>query len=54
MTINTKRDRCKMTYDLYINLPMSKCERQINFIIPKNPELIKKLDRNKNHPLIRI
>ena len=32
---------------------MSMLERRINFIIAKNPKLIKSLDRNKNHPLIR-
>ena len=52
-TLKTINDRCNMTYEYYMNLPMSMVERRINFIIAKNPELINKFDRNKNHPLIR-
>ena len=33
--------------------PMSMCERKINLNIAKNPQMIKSLDRNKNHSLIR-
>ena len=44
---------CNMSYKYYINQPMSMLERRMNFIIAKNPKLIKSLDRNKNHPLIR-
>ena len=32
---------------------MSMVERRINIIIAKNPSLINKLNRDKNHPLIR-
>ena len=32
---------------------MSMLERRINMIIAKNPQLIKSLDRTKNHPVIR-
>ena len=32
---------------------MSMLERRINMIIPKNPQLINSLDRNKNRPSIR-
>ena len=53
MTMNTISDRCNMTYEQYINQPMSMCERKINIIIARNPHLLNYLDRNKNHPLIR-
>ena len=52
-TINIIIDRCDMTYDYYMNLPMSMVERQIIFNIAKNPHLINTLDRTKNHPLMR-
>ena len=42
-----------MTYEHYINQPMSLCDRKINLNIARNPELIISLDRNKNHHLIR-
>ena len=53
MVINTISCKCNMSYKYYINHPMSMLERRINFIIAKNPKLMKSLDRNKNHPLIR-
>ena len=53
MTFNTTNDKCNITYENYKNNPMSMCERKINLNIAKNPQLIKSLDRNKNHPLIR-
>ena len=53
MTINLISDRCKMTYENYINQPMSMCERKRNTNIASNPHLINSLGRNKNHPLIR-
>ena len=53
MNIKIKIDRCNMTYEYYMNLPMSMVERQINFNIAKNPHLINTLDRTKNHPLTR-
>ena len=53
MAINIIIDRCNMTYDYYMNLPMSMVERQINFNFAKNPHLINTLDRTKNNPLIR-
>ena len=52
MTINTISDRCNVTYEQYLNQPMSMDERQTSFNIAKNPELINTLDRTKNHPLI--
>ena len=53
MTIYIIIDRCNITYEINNNNPMPMVERRINFIIVKNPHLIKKLDRTKNHPLIR-
>ena len=53
MTTNINSDRCSMTYENYINQPMDMCERKINMIIAKNPQLINSLDRKINHPLIR-
>ena len=53
MIIKTINGRGNMTYDIYMNLPMSMVEKQINFIIAKKPHLINTLDRTKNHPLIR-
>ena len=52
MIIQTISHRRNMTYKYYLNQPMSMCERKINMIIARNPELINSLDRNKNHPLI--
>ena len=51
--INTTFCKTNMTYEIYINTPMSMLDRRINFIIAKNPDLINKLDRTKHHPLIR-
>ena len=53
MIISTISCKCNMSYKYYIYHPMSKLERQINMIIAKNPQLLKFLDRTKNHPLIR-
>ena len=53
MIINTISCFCNMTYKYYLLMPMSMVERRINYIIAKDPNLIKCLDRNKNHPLIR-
>ena len=53
MTINIIGDRCNMTYEYYINQPMSMCQRKINMNIAKNPLLKNSLDRKQNHPLIR-
>ena len=52
MTIKTINDRCNISYECYINQPMSMCERKIN-MNARNPQMIISLDRNKNHPLIR-
>ena len=52
MTIKTISDKCNITYEQYLNQPMSLYERKINMIVAKNPQLIKLLDRNKYHPLI--
>ena len=54
MIINTISCMCNMNYKYYIKRPMSMLERRINFIIARNPQLINCLNRNKNHPLIRI
>ena len=53
MTINIISDRCNMTYEHYINQPMSLCETKINMNFARSPYLINPLDRIKNHPLIR-
>ena len=53
MAINIFSDRSNMTYENYINQPMSMCETKINMIFARNPHLINSLNRNKNHPLIR-
>ena len=53
MTINTRNYSCNLTYENYMNNPMSTCERKINLNSAENPQLINSLDRNKNHPLIR-
>ena len=53
MTINIISDRCKMTFESYINEQMSLCERKINMNFARNPLLINSLDRNKSHLLIR-
>ena len=53
MNINFITDLTNMTYEYYINQPMSMCERKINMNIVRNPHLINSLDRNKKHPLIR-
>ena len=42
-----------MTYKTYIQQPMPMVERRMNCVIHKCPQLIRTLDRNKNHPLIR-
>ena len=53
MIINTVSCMCNMSYNYYINQPMSMLERRINFIFARNPQLINSLYRNKNHPLFR-
>ena len=53
MILKTINDRCNMTYKYYKNTPMSMIERRNNINIAKNPSLIKKINWNKNHPLIR-
>ena len=53
MTFNTINDKCNITYENYMNNPMSMCERKINLNLAKDPQLINSLDRNKNEPLIR-
>ena len=42
-----------MTYEFYINQPMQSVELRLNMVVAKNPQLIKSLDQNKNHHLIR-
>ena len=53
MTVNINGDRRNMTYESYINQPISMCERKIKINIAENPHFINSLDRNKNLPLIR-
>ena len=53
MIINIISDRCNKSTEMYIDNPMPMVERRINFIIAKNPQLIKSLHRNKNHALSR-
>ena len=53
MILKTINDRCNMTYEYYMNLPMSMVERRININIAKNPSLKNSFDRNKNHCLVR-
>ena len=53
ITINSIHDRCNITHTEYLKLPKPAKERNINMKIDKNPQLIKSLNRNKNHPLIR-
>ena len=50
MIINITSCICNIRYKHYIDKPMSKLERRINYIITKNPELI---NQKHNHPLIR-
>ena len=50
--LKTISDRCNMTHEFYENMPMSMIERRLNFIIAKNPSIIKSLDQTTNHPLI--
>ena len=47
MILKTINDRCNMTYEYYMNLPMSMVERRININFAKNPSLINSFDRNK-------
>ena len=51
--LKTINDRCNMTLEFYKNMPMSMIERRLNFIIAKNPSLIKSLNQTTNHRLIR-
>ena len=52
MIISSISDSCNLVYEHYINQPMHKVERRLNFVIDRDPQLINSLDRNKNHPLI--
>ena len=53
MIIITIKIKMNMTYEHYINQPMSMCERKKNMRNARKPQLMNLLDRNKNHPLIR-
>ena len=53
LVIDTLNDRFNTTYEHYINRSMDMCERKINMVIARNPQLINSLHRNKSHPLIR-
>ena len=50
ITIADERD---MTYDFYIKHNMCALEWKLNAMINKNNNLITKLDRSKDHPIIR-
>ena len=45
--------RCNMTYNYYMNSPMSIIERYINMNLSKNPQLIKSLNIKDKHPITR-
>ena len=45
MTIIKSCDRCNMTYEYYLQQPMSMCESKINMNIARNPHLMNLLDR---------
>ena len=49
MIINSISCRCNIKYNHYVDKPTSVLERRMNYIIAKNPSLIKET----NHPLIR-
>ena len=53
MNITTVNDKMYMTYDYYIIKSMPMLERRTIFIISKNPNLVKSLNRSHIHPLIR-
>ena len=50
MIIKTVTDKYWMTYKTYMQQPVPMVERRLNFVIHKNPQLKKALDRNKNTP----
>ena len=54
MIIKTTTDKHYMTQKYYIEHLMQMIERRLNFVIDTHPQLINALNRNKNHPLIRI
>ena len=45
--------KCNMTYEKYMNSPMSMLERRINMVIGKNPQLKKSLNMKDIHPITR-
>ena len=53
MVINSISDRRNMTYEQHMNQPMQPVELRLKLMVAKNPQLIKSLDRNINHPLTR-
>ena len=53
MNILIVNHKMHMTYDNYINQPMSAVEMRLNFIFARNPHLINSLNRYHIHPLIR-
>ena len=53
MKISMISCRCNMTYNIYMNTPMSMLERRINMVIGKNPQLKKSLNIKENHPFTR-
>ena len=53
MNITTINDKMFMPHKYYLQHPMSMLKRRLNFIISKDPLLIKSLNRSHIHPLIR-
>ena len=53
MNIITVANKLDITYDFHIKHNMHAVEWNINTMMNKNKNLIKKLDRRKCHPLIR-
>ena len=53
MAFNTIIDKSNITYENYMNKPMSLCERNKNLNFAKNPQLISSSVRNENHHSIR-
>ena len=53
LNINITTCLCNIAYEYYIKQPKPMIEWKINMILAKYPHLINKLDRTKNHPMIR-
>ena len=53
MNNTTVNDKMYMSYNYYIQNPMSMVELRLHMVIAENPHLIKSLNRSHIHPLIR-